>query len=188
MKTVLPILILFLLSPRVNSQDFFYTKDKEFYRGDLSFSFLGFSAYYLQWIASDSSKKFLVDKVFNTARENGIKVIRTWAFNSNDDSSKAYCIRYSPYGLREEGLRALDYIIYKAKQYNINLILTLENNFGDFGGKPQYLKWAKHYLTPITSIEYNQSDFFTDDSIRNWYKFHIRSILERTNSYTGVQE
>ncbi len=167
MKLSLLILLISLISLQTFSQKLFSPlREEKFYRGDSSFSFLGFSAYYLQWISSDSSKKYLVDKVLNAARENGIRVIRTWAFNSNTDSSKASCIRYSPYGLKENGLRALDYVIYKAKQYDINLVLTFENNFDDFGGINIYTEWADQYLRPVTSKSYSHSDFFTDDSYK----------------------
>ncbi len=186
LKIILSILFLIVLSPRDYSQNFIYAKNEKFYRGDSVFSFLGFSAYYLQWIASDSSKKYLVDKVFRTASENGVKVIRTWGFNSNNDSSTASCIRYSPYGLKENGLRALDYIIYKAKQYDVYLILTIENNFNDFGGIKQYTEWADRYIKPITGITYSHEDFFTDDSMKCWYKYYMRSILDRVNTYTGT--
>ncbi len=186
MKTALLILFLFLLSRNGNSQDFFYTKDEKFFRSDSSFFFLGFSAYYLQWIASDSSRKYLVDKVLNTAERNGVKVIRTWGFNSNNDSSKPSCIRYLPYGLKEKGLRALDYVIYKAKQYHVNIILTLENNFDDFGGIKLYTEWADRYSVLPTERKYSHNDFFTDDSMRSWYRFYIKTLLNRVNNYTGT--
>ncbi len=186
MKLFLPILFFLMLFPHIYPQDFFYVKDEKFYRNDSVFSFLGFSAYYLQWIASDSSRKYLVDKVFRTARDNGIKVVRTWAFNSNSDSSIASCIRYAPYGFKENGLRALDYVIYKAKQYDVNLILTLENNFDDFGGIKQYIEWADQFSGGVSTGTYRHSDFFTDDSMRSWYKYYMKLILHRVNAYTGI--
>lgn len=84
-------------------------------------------------------------------------------------------------------MRALDYVIFKAKQYNVNIILTLENNFSDFGGIEQYIYWANLLLKPRTGKTYHHSDFFTDDSIKSWYKFYVNSILNRRNIFTGVQ-
>ncbi|HEY6906218.1 MAG TPA: hypothetical protein VI230_02070, partial [Ignavibacteriaceae bacterium] len=169
------------------SQDsFIYAKDDKFYKGNSAFYFLGFSAYYLEWMSSDSSKKYIIDDVFSSAKQTGIKVIRTWAFNSDLDTSKPSVIRYAPYKLKEDGLRALDFVIYKARLYDVNLILTLENNFSDFGGIEQYLKWANILLKPQTGKDYRTNDFFTDDSIKNWYKFYVGAILNRKNTYTGV--
>jgi hypothetical protein len=179
-------LLLLIIDPIFPRNNFIYCIENKFYKGDTEFYFLGFSAYYLQWVASDSSKRYIVDDVFRTAQENGIKIIRTWGFNSGADSNNQSIIRYSPYGLKENGLRALDYVIYKAKQYDVNIILTLGNNFSDLGGIKQYVSWADSSLKPHTGKTYNHNDFFTDDSIKSWYKFYVNSILNRSNIYTGV--
>ncbi len=178
--------ILILMNYHILPQEnFIYCRDDKFYDSDSIFYFLGFSAYYLQQTASDSSKKYIVDDVFNTAKKSGIKVVRTWAFNSGQDSLSL--IRYSPYGQREDGLSALDYVIYKARQYGVRLILALENNYSDFGGIEQYIKWADQYLSPVTGKTYTHNDFFTDDSLKNWYKYYVNKILNRTNVYTGIK-
>ncbi len=98
-------MILFI-HPAFPQNDFIYCKDKKFYKGNSEFYFLGFSAYYLQWITSDSSKKYIVDDVFRTAQQNGIKVIRTWGFNSGSDSNKQSIIRYSPYGFKGNRIKS----------------------------------------------------------------------------------
>ncbi|MCZ6702900.1 MAG: T9SS type A sorting domain-containing protein [Ignavibacteria bacterium] len=152
--------------------------------GNSEFYFLGFGVYYLQWMAADSSTRYIVEDVFKVAKQLGIKVIRTWGFNSSSDSTKPSTIRYKPYELKEDGLKALDYVIYKAKQYEVNLVLTLENNFSDFGGINQYIDWANNLLTPKTGKVYEHNDFFTDDSIKNWYKYYVNTILNRRNIYT----
>ncbi len=183
--TTIPLIILFSHTT-FPQESFIYTKVEKFYKGGTEFYFLGFSAYYLQWITPDPSKRYMVDDVFSSAKHTGIKVIRTWAFNSNQDSTYQSVIRFAPYKLKENGLRALDYVIYKAKQYDVDLILTLENNFSDFGGIDQYIYWADLLLEPLTGKVYDSNDFFTDDSIKNWYKFYVGSILSRRNIYTGV--
>ena len=178
--------ILILLNHPILPQDnFIYCKENNFYEGDSIFYFLGFSAYYLQWTASDSSKKYILDDVLDIVSETGIKVVRTWAYNSGSDNPSQ--IRYSPYGLREGGLRALDYVVYKAGQYGVKLILALENNYSDFGGLEQYIEWADNYLSPRMGKMYTHNDFFTDDSIKSWYKFYVNTILNRTNVYTGIK-
>jgi mannan endo-1,4-beta-mannosidase len=137
-------------------------------------------------MASDSSTRYVVNDVFKEAQELGIKVIRTWGFNSNSDSTKNSVIRYHPYNFKEEGLQSLDYVIYKAKQYNVKLVFVLENNFSDFGGIPQYIDWANQLLTPVTGKLYKHNDFFSDDSIKSWYRYYIETLLKRENSYTSI--
>lgn len=185
----IPVLLFFIFfAINVFSQDNFISyKGNKFYNGSSEFYFLGFSAYYLQWMASDSSKQYIVNDVFRIAQQTGIDVIRTWAFNSGSDSLKHYVIRYSPYGLNEHGLKALDYVIYQAKQHNVKLILTLENNFPDFGGIEQYVYWANLYLKPNSGKTYTHDDFFSDDSLMSWYKYYLSSLLNRTNTITGIK-
>lgn len=188
LRTLLILVVFIIFEQPINSQsNFFYSKDKKFFLHDSEFHFLGFGVYYLQWMSADSSSKYIIDDVFRISKQTGIKVIRTWAFNSSSDSLKKSTIRYSPYNIREEGLRALDYVIFKAKEYDVNIVLTLENNFSDFGGINQYIEWANTLLTPFTNKIYNHNDFFTDDSIKSWYKFYVKTILNRINFYTLVR-
>lgn len=181
-------IFIFLITSLIYSQDnFIYTLDSKFYLYDSEFYFLGYGAYYLQWMAADSSTRYIVDDVFKTSQDLGIKVIRTWGFNSNSDSTRRSVIRYRPYNFKEEGMRSLDYVIYKAKQYNVKLVLVLENNFSDFGGINQYVDWANQLLTPATGKIYQHNDFFTDDSLKSWYKYYIQTIVNRKNIYTSIR-
>jgi len=165
-------------------QDYVTIKNSKFYLGNKEFRFLGFNAYYLQSIYSDSTKRHFVDDVFKTAKDFGFKVIRTWAFNDGDSENVKGTIRYAPYKYSERGYEALDYIISKAKDYNIKIILSVENNQKDFGGIPQYLRWADKYL--IHSGNYTHNDFFTNDSIKAWYKNYLYTILNRKNTFTNI--
>jgi len=183
---VIIISIFSFIHPVFAQNNFIHCWDEKFYKGDSEFYFLGFSAYYLQWMSSDSSKRYIVDDVFRTARNTGIKVVRTWGFNSDSDKSKQSVIRYLPYGFTEDGLKALDYVVHKAKQEDISIILTLENNFSDFGGIPQYISWANRLLKSYTGKTYHHNDFFTDDSLKSWYKFYLNYLLNRRNIYTGI--
>ncbi|HKB87696.1 MAG TPA: T9SS type A sorting domain-containing protein, partial [Ignavibacteriaceae bacterium] len=38
-----------------------------------------------------------------------------------------------------------------------------------------------------TGKVYTHNDFFSDDSIKSWYKFYVNTILNRTNVYTGIK-
>ncbi|HSD63642.1 MAG TPA: T9SS type A sorting domain-containing protein [Ignavibacteriaceae bacterium] len=187
MKITILLLLIFSALSVFPQNSFISCKENRFYNVNSDYYFLGFSAYYLQWMASDSSKQYIVDDVFKIAYQTGIGVIRTWGFNSGSDSLKQSVIRYSPYGLNERGLKALDYVVYQAKMHNIKVILTLENNFQDFGGIDQYVSWAHRYLKPNTGKTYKHDDFFTDDSLKNWYKFYVSTILNRINTLTGIR-
>ena len=40
----------------------------------------------------------------------------------------------------DTNLEMLDYVFYKAKQVGVRIVLTLTNNWSDFGGMDQYVK------------------------------------------------
>jgi Endo-beta-mannanase len=167
------------------AQDNFITiKNRKFYSGNKEYNFLGFNAYYLQSEAASKGRQYIIDSVFKQASNYGIKVIRTWAFNEGDIGPGSGVIMNAPYVLDETGLKGLDYVALRAGQYGIKLILALANNYSDLGGIPQYLGWEKKLLN-INKPEH--SDFFSNDSLKQWYKFYMKSLLERENSFTGIK-
>lgn len=67
-------------------------------------------------------------------------------------------------------VKGLDFVIAEARRNGIKLILSLANNYESFGGKKQYVNWARnggHYLN-------SDDDFFTDSVVKGFYKNHIR--------------
>ena len=161
----------------IPQSQFVSTRDSKFILNGKDFRFFGFNAYYLQTNAADTSKQYIVDDVFSFAKNAGFKVIRTWAFNNNSDSVYPGVISSKPNELREQGLLGLDYVVAKAKEYELLLILTLANNEPDYGGIKQYIRWANEYLSPQQPFMHNH--FFTEDSVIGWYKFHVSSILNQ---------
>lgn len=61
----------------------------------------------------------------------------------------------------------------EAGKYKIRLILSLVNNWNDYGGKAQYVKWGNASGLNLTSDD----DFFTNPTLRDFYKSHVRVII-----------
>nr|XP_043609589.1 putative mannan endo-1,4-beta-mannosidase 9 [Erigeron canadensis] len=140
--------------------------------------FNGFNAYWLMCMASDASSKAKVTDVFQQASKLGMNVVRTWGFS--DGGNKP--LQTSPGSYNEVMFKALDFVISEAKKYGLRLILSLVNNWDDFGGKKQYVQWARdqgHHLN-------NDDEFFSNDVTRGYYKNHVKNLLNRRNSITGV--
>lgn len=150
------------------------------------FKFAGSNNYYLMY-----KSRAMVDDVFADARAAGFTVLRTWGFldignadgsNSVRGPSEGVYFQYwdgdSPaYNDGEDGLQRLDYVVYAAKRAGIKLVIPLTNNWNDFGGIDQYVRWrggAYH------------DDFYTDPVIRGWYRDWISHVLNRVNVFTGV--
>ena len=41
-------------------------------------------------------------------------------------------------------MKALDFVVSEANKYGLRLILSLANNYVNFGGKAQYVQWASY--------------------------------------------
>lgn len=151
------------------------------------FRFAGTNNYYLMY-----KSQLMVDDVLTTAAANNFKVMRTWGFldigNQDDTNSVAgkaegvyfqYWDGTAPaYNDGSDGLERLDYVIYKAGQLGIKLVIPVTNNWSDFGGMDQYVRW--------NNGQYHD-DFYTSPVIREWYKNWISHLLNRTNIYNGIQ-
>jgi mannan endo-1,4-beta-mannosidase len=118
----------------------------------------------------------MVDEIMETAARMNLNVIRTWGF-CDGIKKDGYVFQPSPRVYNENTFKKMDYIIYKASQYNIKLIIPFVNNWDDMGGMNQYVRWAKGS---------NHDDFYADPWIRQVYKDYVKHFLTRVNSITGV--
>lgn len=89
----------------------------------------------------------------------------------------------------EDGLRHLDYIIKQAEEHDMKLVITFTNYWEAFGGMGQYIKW--YQMSQGKSVgnskvdEKDTCDFYTNETIKGWYKDYIKTLLNHTNYYTG---
>lgn len=58
----------------------------------------------------------------------------------------------------------------EARRYGMKLILSLANNYETFGGKKQYVDWARGQGQSLGSDD----DFFTNSLVKGFYKNHVR--------------
>lgn len=68
------------------------------------------------------------------------------------------------------GPKGLDFVIAEARRFGIKLVLSLVNNYESFGGKKQYVNWARnqgHYLS-------SDDDFFRNPVVKGFYKNHVK--------------
>src|SRR5690606_22568959 len=125
--------------------------------------------------------------VLQKAADEGFNVMRTWGAIDigNEDGSASIAGKgdgtvYFQYWDGEkpvvnagpDGLEHLDYVIAKAGELGIKLVIPFVNNWRDFGGMDQYVMWA--------GGQYHD-DFYTNPQIREWYKQWIYQLLNREN-------
>ncbi|XP_075517030.1 mannan endo-1,4-beta-mannosidase 7-like [Primulina tabacum] len=177
-------LVIFLIYERkiyfkVSAEDgFVSTEGVHFMLNGTPFYANGFNAYWLMYLASDKSQRNKVSSAFEEAANHGLAIARTWAFGDGG----YFSLQYSPGSYNEQMFQGLDFVISEAGRYGMKLILSLVNNYEDSGGKKRYVEWARNQGQHISSDD----DFFTNSLVKGYYRNHIKVVLTRQNSITGV--
>jgi len=141
-----------------------------------TFRFAGSNNYYLHY-----NSPAMVDDVLGDAASAGFNVLRTWGFmesGQNGVSLLSFDGTKPVANDGPDGLGRLDYVLKAAHDKGIRLVIPLTNNWSDFGGMDQYVKWRGGTY---------HDDFYTDPVVRGWYRDWIAHVLNRTNALTGVQ-
>lgn len=147
--------------------------------GQQPFYVNGFNTYWLMVFAADESTRGKVSDVFKQASSVGMTVCRTWAFN--DGQWRA--LQISPGVYDQAVFKGLDFVVSEAKRYGVRLILSFVNNWDPYGGKKQYVKWGKDAGLNLTSDD----DFFSNPTLKGYYKSHVKAVVNRVNSITGIK-
>ncbi|KAL6315245.1 hypothetical protein AAG906_000323 [Vitis piasezkii] len=178
--SVLFLLVALACEARVllQSSGFVQTRNTQFILNGSPFFFNGFNSYWMMNVAADPSQRSKVSDVFSQATAARLSVCRTWAFN--DGGTQA--LQISPGVYDERVFQGLDFVISEARKNGVHLILSLSNNYKDFGGRPQYVSWARNAGAPVNSDD----DFYTNEVVKGYYKNHVKRVLTRINTITRV--
>ncbi len=143
------------------------------------FRFGGGNDYHLMF-----SDHATVDQMLQAAVNNGFKVIRMWAFDDvqTPPASPNFWLHAlgggtPSYNDTATGLGNVDYAIYRAGQLGLKLIIPFTNNWPDYGGMDEYV---------TARGETYHDQFYTDATIRQWYKAWISHVLNHKNTISGV--
>ncbi|KAL3426986.1 mannan endo-1,4-beta-mannosidase C [Phlyctema vagabunda] len=161
-----------------------YTEGWKFMLDGKPFLFAGTNAYWLPFINAN------VKLALTQAKNAGLKVIRTWAFNDKNETfvpgglpqyggegagaSPVYfqswkngkpTINYGP-----SGLQAMDKVVKIAEDTGIKLIMALTNNWADYGGMDVY--------TVNLGGKYHD-DFYTNPKIIRAFKNYVSAVVNR---------
>lgn len=204
--TALPVSV-FLISTDAAAgvpNGFAYTQGTRFMLDGSPFYYAGTNCYYLTFKSQEA-----VDSVFKDAEAMGLKVIRVWGnldvgvktgttdsegkpvFTNNNDGSGEKDGIYFQYFDKDlgkpvinegkDGLQKLDYALYQAEKHGMKLLITFTNYWDAFGGMGQYIKWAQEL--GISGLK--KDDFYTNETLKGWYKDYVNGLLNHTNPYTG---
>ncbi len=187
------------LPPPIRSGEFVTSAGGKLMIGSREFRFAGANTYYLQpEIAYNNlaGAREALDKALAL----GMTVARTIGFNDhpykNEDArcggltseiggNDPATIQLRPGVFCEPNLVALDQAIAEAKARNVRLIVYLTNNFTAYGGKRRYVQWRLGANPDPTEEQLGM--FYTDATIRGWFKDYITKLLTRENTVTRVR-
>lgn len=140
------------------------------------FRFAGTNNYYMHYKTNAA-----IDDVLDNAAAMGLKVIRIWGFMDGLDKSgfsmQPELGQYSPSSKAKDAVERLDYTVSQAKKKGIRIVLVLTNNWPDFGGMPQYVKW-------VGGTQHDE--FYTNPKLKQAYKNYVKFLLTHKNQYTGI--
>lgn len=204
--TALPVSV-FLISTDAAAgvpNGFAYTQGTRFMLDGSPFYYAGTNCYYLTFKSQEA-----VNNVFKDAEAMGLKVIRVWGnldvgvktgttdtngyqvFTNNNDGSGEKDGIYFQYfdkalgkpvtNFGEDGVKKLDYALYQAEKHGMKLLITFTNYWDAFGGMGQYIKWAQEL--GLSGLK--KDDFYTNETLKGWYKDYVNGLLNHTNPYTG---
>jgi mannan endo-1,4-beta-mannosidase len=136
--------------------------------------------------------RLMVDDVFADAAAAGFNVLRIWGSldigdqdGSNSVHGKADGVYFQyfdgtrpAYNDGADGLEHLDYVLWRARESGVKVVVPFVNNWRDFGGMDQYVRWAGGDA---------HDDFYTDPVVEGWYRDWISHLLNRVNTLTGVR-
>ncbi|EPS42619.1 hypothetical protein H072_3376 [Dactylellina haptotyla CBS 200.50] len=177
-------------TPPGKKRDFPYANGNKFGLNGLDFYFAGSNAYYLPF--SNNYADNLAG--LTAARKVGLKVMRTWCFNDRNAT-------FDPNGLPKyypddtgtwftewnngavtintgaDGLQKLDAVVKAAEDADMKLVMTLTNNWADYGGMDMY--------TINLGYKYHD-DFYTKPEIISKFKDYIKVVVQRYKNSKAI--
>lgn len=164
-------------------REFVRVKGTRFVIGDRPFSFVGANAGVMHGVTQRRRYR----ETLAAVRRDGLRVVRIWAFGEVAADAPRWhrrwqAFRAGPRGWIPRTGRHLDAVLAEARQLGLRVILVLGNNWGDYGGIPQYLRWARLGR----GAGFGKLDrFYRHPRTRRWYRWHVARLLGRRSSLTG---
>lgn len=144
-----------------------------------------------------------MDETLRQASLDGVRVVRVWAFGESGDDDgkpggvtrdewlKPHPFRRGPDDWNEEAFENLDRVLALASSHKLRVLVCLGNWWRDTGGVVRYLRWAglpdaADDSQPFGINIERAMPFYTHTETRRLYREHVKRIVARRNSVTGV--
>ncbi|MFT5373461.1 MAG: hypothetical protein ACI906_000276 [Candidatus Latescibacterota bacterium] len=169
-------------------EEFYFVtvKGRDFYLEGEPFRFVGANTRLLH----GKRERETVVEALDSMRASGMRVVRQWVIGeaASPDSAEhrpveQFYFQAGQAGWQEQSFVQLDTLLAAAAARDIKVVLTLFNNWRDYGGMPMYLHWAG-IEDDARSYAYHDS-FYVDARTREYAKAFIEKVVTRRNTVTG---
>ncbi|THH05918.1 hypothetical protein EW145_g4447 [Phellinidium pouzarii] len=151
---------------------FVKTSGQKFVLNGDTFTVAGTNAY---WLAQEMDAD--IDTAFNDIVTAGLTTVRTWGFN-DVTTPQEYGAYYqlwtdgvATFNTGDYGISRFDAVVASAKSHGVRLIVSLTNNWSDYGGMDVYVSQLNPGGTHDT--------FYTDATVIAAYKNYISEFVGR---------
>ncbi len=144
-------------------------EEKKIVFGEEDFVIKGVNSYDLAYRSEDE-----IRSTFDDLHMAGVNTVRFWFFGEGTKDS----FQPTAGSFNEERLQNTDLIFALAKQYDMKVIPVLINNWPEYGGKEQYLRWIGKNPKGKTDA------FYTDKAAKALFKNYINHVMTRQNTLT----
>jgi mannan endo-1,4-beta-mannosidase len=195
-STLSTALTAFSLLLAATGSSFVKTHGADFTLDGAPFRFAGANNYYLLY-----QDPAMVEDVFARAAAHNFTVLRTWGFLDVGRPDGSESVGGGPKNgvwlqaldgatnaivYNESGFKRMDFVLATAARYNVKLILTLSNNWQDFGGMDQYVRWEALANASYAAEGPKHDDFYERPWQRAAYAAYVSHVAARVNSITGT--
>lgn len=205
MKQLLILLMAFFFSPPItrtqtkpaNPPQGFVTVDGMQFKIDgKPYRFVGTNLWYGMHLGVPKHRERLI-KELDQLQAIGCNNLRI-AVGSEGPEGEKYRVQpplmIKPFEYDEAILEGLDFLLAEMGKRKMYGVLVLGNFWHWSGGFAQYLSWLEGSTIPYPSLEGGVSwgifmdyvyRFYGNERAKNWFKAHVKKIVERTNTITG---
>ncbi|KAJ7021392.1 glycoside hydrolase, partial [Mycena alexandri] len=152
---------------------FVKTSGTRFTLNGAKYTLVGSNAYWLPLTGYSTAD---INTAFNDIVTSGATTVRTWGFNEVTSPSGTYFHLWSgktaTVNTGANGLGALDTVIASAKAHGIRLIISLTNNWSDFGGMDVY-------TAQILGSGQPHDLFYTNPTVIAAFKTYVQAVVTR---------
>ncbi|KAF7343111.1 Carbohydrate-binding module family 1 protein/glycoside hydrolase family 5 protein [Mycena venus] len=159
---------------------FVKTSGTKFTLNGAPYTLFGENAY---WLALGGYSTTDINKALSDIAASGATTVRTWGFNEVTSANGIYFHLWSgktaTVNTGSNGLGMLDTVIAAAKAHGLRLIISLTNNWSDYGGMDVY-------AAQLLGSGQPHDVFYTNPTIIAAFKTYVQAIVTRYVNEPGI--